>query len=71
MQQHDAVGRQALQGAKHTVEIQASRALVKVRIGVDLEACTFKDRPMVVPGRVADPHLRFREIALEEVGTDF
>ncbi|MCY1449472.1 hypothetical protein D9M71_662100 [compost metagenome] len=26
---------------------------------------------MVVPGRIADPYLRFGEVTLEEVGTDF
>jgi hypothetical protein len=70
MQQHDAVPGQRLDRLQHGIELQAARGRVVIRVGVDLEARAFEHRAVVVPGRVADPHLRIREIALEKVATD-
>lgn len=71
VQQYHAVGRQGLQGSQHAVEVHATGGLVKIRVGVHLEAGAFEDGAVVVPGRVADPDFGLREVALEEVGTDF
>ena len=69
VQQHDALRRQRLDRREHGVELQALGGGVVVGVGVDLKARAFKDGLVVVPGRVAHPHLRAGEIALEEVST--
>ncbi|MNH04253.1 hypothetical protein D3C79_635430 [compost metagenome] len=71
VQQHDAVGWQALQARQHAGEVDATGGVIEVRVGVHLEAGAFEDGAVVVPGRVADPDFGLREVALEEVGTDF
>ncbi|MNG95303.1 hypothetical protein D3C79_543360 [compost metagenome] len=70
VQQRDAVLRQLFQCAQHGVKLHAQAFAVEVGIGIDLEAGTAKDGDVVFPGRIADPHLRIREIAFQEVGTD-
>ena len=46
------------------------RCGVVVRVGVDREARTFEQRAVILPARVADPHLRTRREAAQEVGAD-
>ncbi|MNS71241.1 hypothetical protein D3C72_1046040 [compost metagenome] len=71
VQQCDAVLRQLFQRAQHGVKFHAQAFAVEIRIGVHFEPSAAKDGNVVFPGRIADPHLRIREVAFQEVGTDF
>ncbi|MNX99130.1 hypothetical protein D3C86_1315630 [compost metagenome] len=69
VQQHDATLRNGFDGRQHGVELQAARGGVVVRVRIHLEAGALEDHAVVLPARVADPHLRGGEVALQEVGT--
>ncbi len=62
--------RHLAQRVDHRVEAQAAGGVVIVGIAVDLEAGALEHHAMVVPARIADPHLRLGKIALQEVGAD-
>ena len=70
VQYDDRAGGQVLQRGDHAVEIQPVRRRVVVRIGVDGEPGAFEQRAMVLPGRVADPHLRARRETAQKIGAD-
>jgi acyl CoA:acetate/3-ketoacid CoA transferase len=61
----------ALEGLQHACEVQCARGSVVIRVGVDGKARAFKHGAVVVPGRVADPHIGVREVALQKVAADF
>ena len=70
MQHDDRAGRHGVQGIQHSLEIQAVRRRVVVGVGVHGEAGALKQRAVVLPARIADPDLRRRGDALEEVRAD-
>ena len=70
VQQHHRARGQRADGLQHRVEAQAAGGRVVVRVGVHREARALEDRAVVVPGRVADPDLRGREVLAQEVRAD-
>lgn len=57
-------------GREHVGEAHTAGGRVVVGVVMHRDAGALEDRAVVIPGRVADPHLAGGEVALEEVGTD-
>ena len=70
MQQHDALRRQFVDGRQHAGKVEASGGRVVIGVGLDLESCAFKDRAVVVPGRIRHMDRAGREIALDEISAN-
>ena len=60
VQQHDAACRYRPQRGQHRVKTQATGGRIVIRVGVDDKTTALEHRPVVVPGRVADPDLGAR-----------
>ena len=67
MQQYDAARGQRVEFFQQRVHAHAVGFAVEPRVGTDGKARTFKNRDMVFPRRVADPHAGIGEVALEEI----
>ena len=70
VQHDDRCRRQAAQTCQHLIEADAVRLGVVIGIVVDGKAGALKQCPMVLPARIADPDLRFRDEATQQIGTD-
>ncbi len=70
VQQHDALGRQGAQAVDHRIELHAAGGRIVVGVVMYLDAGSLEHRLVVIPGRIADPHLGGREVALEQIGAD-
>ena len=70
VQQHDAVGGQAVEVGLHLVEGDALALGIVVGVGADGEAGGFEDGAVVFPARVADVELSLRQQAAQVVGAD-
>ena len=71
MQQDDTARWQRFQGRQQIVETHAVGGIVVPGVSADVKSSPFKNGDMVFPRRVADPHARIREIALQEIGAHF
>ncbi|MNC51701.1 hypothetical protein D3C75_1010020 [compost metagenome] len=71
MQQRNALGRQLLQRTQHGIKFHPQFFTVEIGVSIYFETGATKDGHVVFPSRIADPNLRIREIAFQEVGPHF
>src|SRR3954462_2119852 len=70
MQYDDASGGKGLQRVQHGAKINAVRACVIVGVGVHRKARVLKERAMVFPTRIRNPHLGLRKKTPQKISAD-
>ena len=70
VQHDDRAGGELFERSGHPGEVEAMGRGVVVGIGVDRKPRSLEQRPVVLPARIADPHLGIRIHPAEEVRSD-